>query len=354
MTAAGVEILIACHSTKRPLARAVSSIVAGNSENTQVTVIAHNIEPSTLAATLPAGLADKVNWLSLNDGVFSPANPFNFGLTNARSPWISFMGSDDYLQPGAVAQWGKKAQSADAVITRLVHDSGAPVHTPPIRPLRGGLRSAVKDRLYYRSAPLGALRRSFLTARAIRFDPDLSTGDDIRMSAELWSHGRVRVQSSGPGYVIGSDAGDRVTMRVAPLVDELAHVDLAWNDGWANRLSNPKKQSLGTKYLRIHFFGAAYYRALQDSWNEGDRETLSAAAQTVLAAAPNCEKPLSLADRDLLDAIVDLAVPDAVVNRLALARRRFGGFKTLIVRDLNYSLHREAPLRFMTSSALVN
>ena len=38
-----VEVVIACHSTARPLARAVASVLDGNGDVASVTVVAHNI-----------------------------------------------------------------------------------------------------------------------------------------------------------------------------------------------------------------------------------------------------------------------------------------------------------------------
>ena len=349
-----VEVVIACHSTARPLARAVASVLDGNGDVASVTVVAHNIAVDELAAVLPEGHAKRVRWLSLNDGTRSPANPYNYGTSEAKGEWVSLLGSDDYLQPGAVAHWLSNATGMDAVITRLTHDTGAVVRTPPVRPFRRGRRDAVKDRLYYRSAPLGLMRRKYLEDRSLQWDADLNAGGDLRLSSMLWSSGRVIVQTAGAGYVIGADASDRVTMRLAPLEDEMCHVDRAWGaDGWARQLSSSQRNALATKYLRIHIFGAAFYRAVAGTWTGEDRLVLSRATTLILKRAPRADRALSIADRRLLDAIVDTSTPDRAVSQLALARRKFLTPAALVPRSLGQFLNREAPLRFMVSSAMV-
>ena len=195
-----VDVIIACHSTARPLARAVASVLDGNANAASVTVVAHNIAVDELRAVLPHAHASQVRWLSLNDGTHSPANPYNYGTAGSASEWVSLLGSDDYLQPGAVADWLSVAADSDAVITRLMHDTGVVVRTPPVRPFHQGLRDAVSDRLYYRSAPLGLMRREFLEAHDLRWDADLTSGGDLRLSTMLWSSGRVVTQTMGPGY----------------------------------------------------------------------------------------------------------------------------------------------------------
>ncbi len=352
MTVPQVDMVIACHNPARPVGRAIASVLRGTRAPVRVTVVAHNVATTELRAVIPGDLRDQVRYLELADGIHSPAGPFAFGVREASAPWVSIMGSDDWLQPGAIDEWLSHSARADAVIPRLIHDAGKPVRTPPARPGLHKWRDAVKDRLFYRSAPLGLMRTEFLVEKRLGFVPELPVGEDLELSIALYAQGRVRVQRSGAAYVIGSSAKDRVTMSLAPLQRELQCVDAVWN-GVAESLSVAEKVALGTKLLRIHIFGAAYYRAQAERWLDGDREQIARVSQAILAAAPGCEAPLSRADRDLLDALLDTDMPDAEVNRLALARRRFGRPNTLLPRELDQILNREAPLRFMVASALV-
>lgn len=349
-----VEIIIACHAPERRIDRAVRSVVVDNGDAASATVVCHNIGAEAIQARIPAGIRDRVRVLEWRDGIPSPAGPFSYGLERATAPWVGIMGSDDFYEPGAIAAMLDLADGADAVMPTLRHDAGGAVRTPPVRPGRRALRDAVRDRLYYRSAPLGLIRRDFLLDHGeLSLDAGLRVGEDLRMSTLLWTLGSVSVQRRGPGYVIGSDASDRVTMEPGPISEELRHVEAVWAGDQLSMLTAVQLGALGTKYLRVHIFGTAYYRAQRDAWRRGDREALAAAASRVQSAAPRAAEPLSRADRRLLDAILDLSVPNAEVSALARARRRFGRPDTLLPRSARYLLHREAPLRFMAASALV-
>ena len=349
-----VDVIIACHNPERRLARAVSSVIDGSGNVASVTVVAHNVSAETLAETVDPSHRSQIKWLELSDGVSSPAGPFNHGIHSSTSEWVSIMGSDDFLDAGAVETWLDAASGADAVIAKVRYDDGKPMRTPPVRPLISRQRrSAVEDRLYYRSAPLGLMRNQFLKDKDLSMDPGLSSGEDLTMSTNLWSFGKVTVQRRGPGYRVGQDAGDRVTMKIPPIGDQLELADVIWNGETVEELSDKQKVALGTKFLRIHVFGVAYYRAKGAEWLPGDREELARKIQLILDAAPQCARPLCIADNRLLEALLDLSVPDEEVNRLAVGRRRFGKPSTLVTNDWTYLFHRDAPLRFIAASALV-
>ncbi|MBK0417685.1 hypothetical protein JD276_01360 [Leucobacter sp. CSA1] len=348
-----VEIVIACHSPERRIDRAVRSVVVDNGDVASATVVCHNVDRDVIAERVPEGIRGRVKFIELQDGVSSPTGPFMHGLGQATAPWAGIMGSDDFYEPGAIAAMLELAEGRDAVMPRLRHDSGSAVRTPPARPGPRAVQDAVRDRLFYRSAPLGLLRRGALEEYGLALDAGFKVGGDLRMSTLLWSLGSVAVQRRGPRYVVGSDAADRVTMSLPPIAEEMRHVEAVWGEACQSRLTDAQRQALATKYLRIHIFGAAYYRGAEGAWLPGDREALARAASRVLEAAPAAAEPLSRADRDLLDAILDLSVPDAEVGALAESRRRFGRPNTLIPRSARYLLHREAPPRFMAASALV-
>lgn len=348
-----VEIVIACHSPERRVDRAVRSIVVDNGDVASATVVCHNIDSKVIQERIPKSIRGRVKFLELKDGLQSPSGPFMHGLGQSTATWVGVLGSDDFYEPGAIATMFALSESRDAVLPRLRHDSGQAVRTPPIRPWQRGERNAVSDRLYYRSAPLGLIRREFLGRHNLALDSGFRVGGDLRMSTLLWSLGSVAVQRNGPRYVIGSDATDRVTMGLAPIAEEMRHVDALWREENQSLLTEEQRQALATKYLRIHIFGAAYYRALAGVWQPGDRGALAKSVLRVLKAAPHAAEPLARADRDLLDAILDLSVSDATVGNLARTRRKFGRPNTLFPRSAAYFLHREAPPRFMVASALV-
>lgn len=355
LTRPPIEIIIACHTPERRIDRAVHSVLVDNAGIASVTVVCHNVAQDRIVSRIPEPLRGDVRFLELQDGISSPAGPFSYGLERAMADWVGIMGSDDFYEPGALAEMLKLAPGRDAVMPNLRHDNGSPVRTPPCRPFRPvrARRDAVKDRLYYRSAPLGLVRREFLEQRGLTLDAGLRVGEDLRMSTLLWSLANVSVQSRGPAYVVGADAVDRITLAPIPVAEEMRHVHVVWGDECLPLLTREQRNALATKYLRIHLFGAAYYRSLRGEWLRGDRGALADAAEKILSIVPRATAPLSRADRDLLDAILDLHADDEIVNRLAQQRRQFRRPAALMPRSLSHLFHREAPLRFMIASALV-
>lgn len=348
-----VEIVIACHSPNRPIARAVESIIEGNGGFASATVVCHNVETRLIQEQIPPTVRKQVKFLELQDGIPSPSGPFMFGLQKAEAPWVGIMGSDDFYEAGTIDALLSLSAGQDAVIPRVHYDTGDVMRTPVTRPIPRLSRDAVRDRLFYRSAPLGLIRKSFLFERGLELDAHLRIGEDLRMSTLLWATGKIAVQRRGPGYVVGNDASDRVTLSLPPVADELRHVASVWGEDTITRLSHVQQVSLGTKFLRIHIFGAALYRSRSAAWQPGDREALAAAAARIIDRVPDAVAPLSLADRDLLDAILDPDTADSRIAELSEARRKFGTPKTLLPRSLRHILHREAPLRFMSASALI-
>lgn len=345
-----VDVVIACHNAKRPINRAVRSVIVGNGEVARAVVVCHNLPAAEIQQVIDPEIRDQVNYLECLDGIGSPAGPFNYGIAESSATWVMVMGSDDELQPGTVAALLSQADGADAVIIRS-QLAGKTVPTPPVRVLPWQWRDVVKDRLLYRAAPLGLLRREFLQQHRITFTPDIRVGEDLEFSLELWSQGRIKVQRRGPGYQINDDATDRMTMRLAPASDELRHCEIVWQ----NPLLSENLQlveALALKYLRVNFFSFAYLRATQGQWSTADRALLAHWVNEIVDRAPQCLKIMSIADVRLIRALADPDVPEAELNKLALARRRFGAPATLIPADIRYIFHREAPLRFMSASLL--
>lgn len=80
---------------------------------------------------------------------------------------------------------------ADAVLARIESADGTLTRTPPARPRRRHRLDPVRDRLAYRSAPLGLLRRATIERLGLRFPTGLSTGEDLPFTTRLWTAGPV-------------------------------------------------------------------------------------------------------------------------------------------------------------------
>lgn len=356
-----VEVVIAVHTPSRPVGRAVASVLDGNTgpdpaaPHTGVTVVCHNISGEEIAPGVDAQHRDRVRFLEHHDGIRSAAGPFNAGMRAARSEFVSIMGSDDSLQPGAIDAWLDLADrtGAETVISRLViGECHRPVPTPPTRPWLRGRADPVADRLAYRSAPLGLVSTQARERLGAELVEGLPVGDDVPYVTRLWAETRVACQRRGPAYVIGEDATDRVTLATRPIADELTFLEHLLEQQWFLDYPQSVREAVVIKAIRIHLFGAVFYRSEPDHWTAAEREDLRAVAVQLARSAPGAAHVLSRADRDVVDAILDLSVPADELIRRAQARRRHGTPGTLLTRDLRHLLRREAPPRFMAASLL--
>ncbi|WP_156710986.1 glycosyltransferase family A protein [Yonghaparkia sp. Soil809] len=353
-----IDLVIAVHSPERPVERAVSSALAGPVDGppVRVTVVCHDLDPAIVAARLGA-LADdaRVRLLAHGDGIRSPSGPFNAGLDAATGEWVAIMGSDDELEAGALAAWHARARAmgADIVLPRIVRRDAAgrdaTVATPPARPGRRTRLDGVRDRLSYRSAPLGLLRRALVGAT--RFGGGLSQGEDVLFSARLWFSGATIALADGPAYVVHDDARDRVTLTARPLATTLAFIDEVLDDRWFRALPEASRDALGAKLLRINVLGEFVNRPDPGQWSSGERDALARLVRSIRAAAPSAIETMSIADRRLLDALPSDSGADARrLLALARARRAYGRPATLLTRSPRRVLAREAPLRMMAAS----
>lgn len=357
-----VDLVVAVHTAERPVARAVASALDCQVP-VRVTVVAHHVEPARIEANL-AGVAvpdgSSVRVLALSDGTRSPAGPFNHGLDAATAPFVGVMGSDDRLAPGALDSWValQRRTGASVVIARLAHavaggGAGRPVPTPPARPGRSTGLDGVRDRLSYRSAPLGLLERATLDRLGLRFTPGLEVGEDVEVVTRLWFSGApVAFDRRGPAYLVEDDAGDRITYVSRPVDAELAFVERIVDAPWFLAYSGAQRSAAAVKFLRIHVFGLLGNRD-EAFWDDDERRSLARVARGLLDVAPGCERVLSRADRAVLDAVLDPAVPVADLLARGRARRRHGRPATLLPRDVRQAFAREAPLRLMAASVLV-
>lgn len=347
-----VDVVIPVHEQSRPIERAVASVLR-NTLAVRVTVVAHDLDADLVRRRL-AALADdaRVRVVEHRDGLRRPAGPFNHGLDLATADYVSVMGSDDELEPHAVDSWYRRARrdGADAVIPVLARAGGSPVPTPPTRPLRTRRLSLVRDRLSYRSAPLGLVARAAFPD--LRFDTTVATGEDIGFVTAVWSRARgVSFDRHGPAYLVHSDAETRTSTATRPVADDLGFIAplLASDDFRA--LARDGRESVVIKILRINVIGAVHNR--RDAvLSEADRAALARAIRELRGAAPAAERPLSLIDRRLLDLAADPGSSTAALKTMAKRRERRLAPSSLVARSLAGTLHREGPVRMAAASVL--
>lgn len=354
MTGPLVDVGIAVHDPRRPVDRAVRSVLDGTRAPVRVTVVAHNTDPKAVAERLGELIVDaRVRTLVLDDGIRSPAGPFNAALDAADAPFTSVMGSDDTLESGAIDSWLALAasRSSDVVVARLRHAGGAAVPTPPTRPGRTRGLDPVRDRLSYRSAPLGLVRRERFPT--LRFAEGVPVGEDVSYVTDLWFSGaEIDYDRSGPAYLIHSDATERTTYSDRPVVQELAFLHrLFTQDDLLNRDLRARR-AVAVKVTRIHVFGVIANRPDDVWWTAEQRESLAETVRMIRRGAPGFERVLSRFDRAVIDAIEDLGVGMSELRARAERRRNRLHPGALIPRDPAALLMREGPLRMSAASWL--
>lgn len=362
-----VDLIIAIHDPSRPLARAVRSALDSGlavGEGLRITVVCHNTPRDGIEALLDEALRPAVTLLELHDGIPSPSGPFMLGMQSSTAQYVSIMGSDDWLEPGALRAWLDHAVAAGrafgdprgvaALIAPQRHASGARVRTPPVRPWRRGPLDAHRDRLVYRTAPLGLIRRDLLEPLDLRFPAHLRSGEDMIVSLRLWFSGEPVVYGRGlPDYVVGADAVDRVTLVPRTVAEELRCVLETVSDASVTSLRIAARRGIVAKMLRVHVFSTALARCDPDRWTAEDRYELASAVRTLLASAPGVVRLLSFADRRALAAI---EAGDATVERLAAlltARRSFARPGAVLTPDPRGLLAAHGPVRFAAASFLL-
>lgn len=342
-----IDVVIPIHDPRRPIGRAVEAVRRGSEALVRVTVVAHNTNMKQIEQQV-AGIP-QVRVLELQDGIRSPAGPMNVGLAAATAPWLSVIGSDDTVTVGAYAEWLDFAErtSSDVVIPRLRHAGGPALPTPPTRPFRQTCLDPVRDRLSYRSAPLGIFSRAQFGM--LRMAEGVPTGEDIPFVTELWFSGaRIGYHRTGPAYQIHDDVTERTSFAVRRIQDEFAWLKAA--EQAAVRLTAVQRRALGAKLLRVNLFGAILNRGR--SWTITDREALAEVAHRVIEIGAGIETALARADQRLLQLALQPGSPDDELVSAAIARRRFLRPAALFPRNLARSFDREGPLRVAAASWL--
>lgn len=346
-----VDVVIAVHTASRPIDRAVRSVL-DNSAALRVSVVCHNIPASAIAANLGALVEDpRVRLLEFTDDTRSPTGPFNHGLDSATAEFTSVLGSDDELEPGAVDSWlaMARAHGADVVIPRLVMASGAPVSTPPTRPLRSARLDGARDRLAYRTAQLGLVSRRVFPE--LRFTPSLTTGEDIAYGLRLWfSAASISFDRRGPGYVIHDEGDDRTSASLKPVEDDFAFLDAALDPDWIAGLSGRDREAIAAKLLRTHVMEAMRARLVDAVADPEELAALAHVVGRIAAIAPRVLRVLSVRDSRILEAVAGGTAGNAV-RRDLVRRTQYWRPGSVVSASPLLSLHREAPARFLFAIA---
>lgn len=348
-----VDVIIAAHDPRRNVARAVRSIVRDNPEARAV-VVCHNVEPEEIARTLPDDLAAAAIFLPLADGMRSPSGPFMHGITESTATYVSIMGSDDCLAPGAVLAWRSMIEQwrADAVIARIERgDDRVLVRSPATRPGRHGPLDVVRDRLPYRSAPLGLIRRRSVELLDLRLTSGAENGGDLEFVSRLWATGRVVYAKDSPAYIEMADAPVRVTTKPKPVAQELAVLSHLVSSKWFRAQPAQVREAFTVKLFRRNVLDTVIKRRDLGRWPSEDLRALQEVTHQIFAAAPGADQLLSWAERTMKRRIAggeDSRFPEA-----AYRAKHYRSPAAVLGAHPRSAMHPAGSLRFTIASALM-
>ncbi|WP_187344368.1 hypothetical protein [Serinicoccus sp. CUA-874] len=372
-----VDVVVAVHDLARPVWRVVHSALHGadlrgivdGGPRVRVTVVCHEVDEHAVRRAVEEGLAGQgeeaaelaahVRYLAVRDGLRSPAGPFNAGLLAADGRYVSIIGSDDRYASGALPAWVRLADEVGSawLMARLETEDGEQVRTPRTRPGRSRDLDLVADRLAYRTAPLGLLRRETLDGLGLLdgdgpLTPGLQTGEDVELSLRLSASGeRIDLAREAPAYVIGTRGEGRTTAARRPVADELAAHARLLDLRWVRALPEPAREAIAVKTLRIHVLGAVRRRPAPLDWAPGEAALVRGLTRDLLAMAPGTPRALHRADRALLDAVLVARDTDALAAAAA-ARGEASRWDILLTPDPRDNLAPESTVRAHAEAAV--
>jgi len=346
MSAPLVEIVIACHDAHRPLRRAVESVLqdADVRDRVRITVVAHGIDPELLCEQL-TDLDGDVRVLAFADGIRSAAGPFNHGLDAVEAVYGGVMGSDDFLEPGTMRRWVAHVEQErpDAAIAQ-VRLQGMPVMPNPLVRLgRTKSLDAAKDRLFYRTAPLGLFRMERVRELGLRMVERVRVGEDFEFGILLWAlGGRIDFLKGEGSYVIGQDARERTTLGVMSVTERFEPIVRLLDEGLFDRLAPAHRNALVVKLIRVSIVGNA--QVIADEFSDAAVVETATMLERLLAVAPAALRPFNRQDRWVLDALMRTPT-SAALSRALVRARGATRLDRWLTPDLVHSFAAESTLR---------
>lgn len=318
-------------------------------------VVAHHISAGQVEAMLSGEQLSRVSIIECPDQGTTPAGPRNTALAQTDATFISFLDSDDTLDPGAVDRWLSIAQTrgSDWVLPFQHHSNGRPDMTPITRPWRSKNLSAVADRLFYRSSAFGLIRVSTARAAGAQFDTEVITAEEQSFILRLHLHAkRIDYARGIPGLLVHADATDRVSRVPIPVSEQAEPALRLSRTDWFAQAPSALQAGFYLKFIRVNIFPFIELHLKAGSWDRVQAQSTYNSIRALLRAAPASINQLSRADVRVIDLLSDPETqPDRLAGALA-ARRRYASPAALLTPRLSWLLARNAPLRIIAAGVI--
>ncbi|WP_052193576.1 glycosyltransferase [Microbacterium sp. ZOR0019] len=354
-----VDMIVAVHDTRRNIRRAVGSIVDVEDPTIRAFVVCHNLTRAEVEKEL-APLIDarpgRIRIEVLADGIPSPSGPFNFGMAASDATYVGIMGSDDELDSDAISQWRSRAEAtqADAVIAKVVRGPLRNlVRSPPKRLWRTGTLDFARDRLSYRSAPLGLMRRDAISRLDLRLLDGARNGGDLPFVTRLWLGGKIVPASGLAAYVEHADAPVRVTHVAKPVAEELTAIRATLDDVVVQRMGVSERTALATKMLRRNLTDSVRKRNGGSAFTVEDCAAMAEFIGRIDAFSPSARHMLSRAQARMFEELTRPEPDLAVVAEHDAASNRYRTLDAILPARTKYLLHPQGQPRFMAATALI-
>ena len=328
--ASTIDVIIPVHTERRPIERAVSSVLSSQHQEIRAIVVCHGIGSENIKIRLNLFQGPRLTIIEHHDRMHSPAGPLNAGVLAASADYLAFLGSDDEFDAGSLDAWHSELRGQDVHIGQLIGDSEGRILAPAPRTLRFDRLDASKDLLNYRTAPVGALlSRALVTSpESPRFIEGLRTGEDIALGAFLWNTAaRISYSRHRGGYRVRESGEDRVTIEQPPLTVLLEPVEKLLEQRWLSKLSGRAKSALAAKLIRMQVVEPCRFLARQQCFSVDEAEAARRALTKLYAFSSH--GPSYLLRRDFIAAQALLnADPGTASKTLATANFPWDGVIT--------------------------
>lgn len=286
-----IDVVIPVHSARRPIARAVSSILATGSAEVRALVVCHNIGREAIAESLAEYASDpRLVLVSCEDGLDSPAGPRNAGIAASEAEYLTFLDSDDEYEPGALDAWLRELdRRPEVLIGQFSTSRSGRVLTPNPRPGRFSRLDPVRDRLNDRTALQGVLvRRALLEAGASPgYVTEFRTGEDLALGLFVWNCAQdIGYSRCSAGYLLHDDAEDRVTDGLRAAGQVFAPFRHAISLSILQDLPKRRRQAIAVKILRSLLLNRLRKLAEAGSLDEATVEEAAMTSVEIVRFAP--------------------------------------------------------------------